>query len=431
MRKTTKLFTLLLLATTALAHAKSLDYNGTPITNSRAKIVITPQTSSALLASYTQSINTAGLLDNTFGTLGIVTGPTGTAFSTLLQPDGKIIVLGSTTFGIGNFLLVRYNTNGTVDTSFNGGTVTRPTGVIYTSFLQPDGKIVALGSSGTNTLLTRYLSNGIGDPTFNSGTPITGPTGFILASLLQPDGKIIAIGTSAGHMLLMRYTSQGIIDTSFNGGTVTGPTGNAYAALLQPDGKIVAIGDDAGANFLLARYNSDGTPDTSFNGGTVLGPIGTAYAALLQPDGKIVALGTDNGGGPANSILIRYNSNGTVDTSFSGETGITGPAGVFYAALLQPDNKIIGLGCTNITGGTIMLTRYNSNGTVDSSFGPQGSNVVTTPHTDFIFSAQLQPDGKIIGAGNDTGGVHMCLVRYINPFTLASFTASYGEVGIL
>ena len=208
--------------------------------------------------------------------------------------------------------------------------------------------------------------------------------------------------------------------------------------MLQPDGKIVAVGttDLLGrGNFALIRYNSNGTPDTSFNGGTVLvGPAGGAYSCLLQPDGKIVAVGATNLLGGVKFALIRYNSNGSIDTSFNNGTVKIGPAGVVKAALLQPDGKIIAAGGPIGDPAPALLARYNTDGSVDATFGHLGAQgVVTAPTiTDPFQAALLQPDGKIIGLGTLNAVTYdFVLARYINPFTLASFTASYGNVGMI
>jgi len=430
----------------------AIDYNGTPI-NRSGGITITPQTSPAILASYTQAFNMYGLLDETFGQRGIVNTPgagAGSAYAAVLQPDEKIIAVG---YNGTTFELIRYNSNGSIDTSFNGGNPVvgaNTTRYAHAALLQPDGKIVAVGVSsvgtGERSCLVRYNSDGSIDTSFNAGNPVIGAntTSIANAVLLQPDGKIVTAGhNSAGTgFCLARYNSDGSVDTTFNGGTPVigaGTTLYAHAALLQPDGKIVAVGVSsvaAGSRFCLARYNSDGSIDTSFNGGNpVIGAnsTGNAYAALLQPDGKIVAVG--NSTGDLNPFkLARYNSDGSVDTTFNGGTPVVGPntTGTIHGVLLQPNGKIVAVGSNN-TGNRFCLTRYNSNGSIDTTFGPDNTNVVITTGTTYrAYAALLQPDGKIVAVGtNGTGTYDFVLIRYVNPFTLASFTASYGNVGMM
>jgi uncharacterized delta-60 repeat protein len=156
-------FSLSLLATLCVTSAQgAYDYNGTPL--NKNNITITPGTSSTILASYTQTINTCGLPDNSFGSLGVVTQSiAGSSFAqaTLLQPDGKIIALGASNCNFttsGNFALMRFNTTGSLDQSFGtNGVVTQTIegcSVIYAALLQSTGKIVAVGTSNNNRSTT-------------------------------------------------------------------------------------------------------------------------------------------------------------------------------------------------------------------------------------------------------------------------------------
>ncbi len=172
--------------------------------------------------------------------------------------------------------------------------------------LQPDGKIIAAGSSDDRIALARYKPDGSLDPGFGGGWVTTeiGSRSAAQAVALQPDGKIIAAGSSDGTFALARYTPDSALDSSFgSGGTVTTPfergSAYAYALALAPDGRIVAAGV-AGSEFALARYNADGSLDTSFGDG---GKVTTGFdpadvtddrvaEIVLQPDGKIVAAGT-------------------------------------------------------------------------------------------------------------------------------------------
>ena len=169
---------------------------------------------------------------------------------------------------------------------------------------------------------------------------------------------------------------------------------------------------------VLASYtqaiNMDGMIDQTF----FFNPVtnGQANAALLQPDGKFIGLGANG----ANFQLVRYNSDGSIAPSFNVTTVIPGGAN---AAVLQPDGKSIAVGI-NAAATHFQLVRYNSDGSIDPTF-----NLNAIP-TSRAFAAVLQPDNKIVAVGRDGAG-HFQPARYINPFTLASFTASYGEVGML
>ena len=444
-----RLFIPLLLIALA-TYPKSVDYNGNPI-NKGGSITITPQTSPTILASYTQTINTAGLLDNTFGIGGIVNttlGGAGSANSLVMQPDGKIVAVGVVNPGVPNFYLVRYNTNGSLDTSFKGiGIVSTPnTSNGYAAVLQPNGKIVAVGDGGGEFCLVRYNTDGSLDKSFNGGIPVTTPgTSTAYAVLLQPDGKIIALGQGGtGVFTLARYKTDGTLDLAFGlAGTgivstdVVHPGGSAIqAALLQPDGKIIAIG--GGDVFTLVRYTTDGRVDSSFglvanNYVVTTSHTSNAYGAVLQPNGKIIVVGDYTPGGfmPVTTFcLARYNSDGSLDSSFGfNGTGIvtTPNTPTAYAAALQPDGKIVVAG-----GGNGTVARYLTNGSLDTTFGSSGKGIVTTAGVGLTKAAALQSDNKIVIAGQSGGGGDgFSLARYINPFTLGSFTASYGTVGLL
>lgn len=244
--------------------------------------------------------NTDGGPDATFGAGGVVTtnfsGFYDEAKTLAIQADGKLIAAGyrrSFDPDIKKFALARYNTDGSLDSAFgNGGLVTTDiSGEVTALALQPDGKVIAGGSS---TIL-RYNSDGSIDPTFGGSGMVTTPMG-IEALVLQPDGKIIAGGSST----MVRYNSDGSIDSTFGGtGTITTPI-KTYALSLQTDGKIAVAGCvDSGSNeqdldFAVTRYNPDGTPDLTFgsfgSGGKVITSIGTDSSGG-KPDEDLGDLG--------------------------------------------------------------------------------------------------------------------------------------------
>jgi len=293
-----------------------------------------------MLARYTRS----GTLDSTFGSRGIVTTAVGGrdqdyASGIAIQPNGKILVAGTT---LGPSLqtliaLVRYNPNGSLDTTFgSNGKVTTTIGsdaVANALALQPDGRIVVAGSSGEPRrdvfALARYNGNGALDPTFGSGgivtTEIGGADDAAYAVGLQRDGKIVAAGRSRtgtqDRLAIVRYTSRGALDSGFgSGGAVTTAFGsgsaNAYSLGVQRNGKIVAGGttyDGSRAFFALARYGANGRLDSRFgSGGTVTTSVGPSdafgWALALQPDGRIVLAGasTDPPTGGYRFALARY-----------------------------------------------------------------------------------------------------------------------------
>src|ERR1044071_450743 len=274
--------------------------------------------------------NTDGTLDNTFGLRGKVRtdfpGLAAVPSAVVIQTDGKIVVAGGAfplfTF-LGNFEVVRYNRNGSLDTSFgNGGIVTTffPEGsYAFDVALQPDGKIIAAGtvfvdfvigeSSNTDFALARYNTDGTPDTTFGSGgqvsTDFAGVEDDAFSVLIQPDGKIVDVGSANSFatnydFAAARYLSNGTLDTSFgSGGKVTTDFGDrnfdrARSAALQSDGKIVAAGfaiSHGGGvqNFAVARYTSAGVLDTTFsNDGLTQVDFGdccqSANKVLLQGD---------------------------------------------------------------------------------------------------------------------------------------------------
>ena len=396
---------------------------------------------------------TASLLDPSFGAGGKVTtaiGPTYDQASALaLQPDGKLVAAGITYNGSNrDFALVRYKPNGSLDTSFNGtGKVTTAIGPgddwAEALVLQPDGKLVVAGYSWNGSdydlALVRYDSNGSLDPSFNgTGKVITaiGPGGDGADALaLQADGKLVAAGFSQNgsdwDFALVRYNPNGSLDTSFNGtGKVTTPIGSsndvAYALAVQQDGKLVAAGYSAtGSNhFALVRYNPNGSLDSSFNGtGKVTTSIGeddVAEALALQPNGKLVAAGYSKNGTQDSFALVRYNPNGSLDPGFNGTGKVTTRIGLSndaYALALQADGKLVAAGSSyQGSNDDFALARYNPNGSRDTSFNVTGE--VTTPigpGGDDARALALQPDGKLVAAGYSWHGsdYDFALARYL------------------
>jgi uncharacterized delta-60 repeat protein len=309
--------------------------------------------------------NPDGSLDGSFGSGGKVNTSISSFFgevahAVVIQPDGKIVIAGSTTaagdgtpsFAESVFAVLRYNANGTVDTSFGaGGKVLTDFGdkdqgldVAVELLLQPDGKLVALGSAnntinntnpdpanfrGNDFALARYNPNGSPDATFGSGGKVTtdfnGRGDGAAAAILQPDGKIVVVGSEGFPTLdtdtnfaLARYNSNGSLDAAFgNSGKVTtdffGSLDGASGVVLQSDGRIVVGGGATTepatledlkidkSDFALARYTASGVLDTTFSGD---GKLTTDFFAfgdgaqelLLQPDGKLLAVGSASTG---------------------------------------------------------------------------------------------------------------------------------------
>ena len=385
-----------------------------------------------------------GDLDPSFGAGGQVTTPILSGYdgasALVVQPDGKLVAAGHA-YNANNdtFALVRYNADGSLDGNFGtGGKVTTPFGIgsaASAAVLQADGRLVAAGQTFTGSrnqfALVRYLATGGLDSTFGTGGKVGTPIGSIddeaSALVVQPDGKLVAAGYSdrGGNttFALARYNAAGSLDTSFGtGGKVTTAIGSTddevLALVLQPDGKLVAAGFTASAGntaFALVRYNADGSLDTSFGtGGKVTTSIGSvddkAIALVLQPDGKLVAAGYSKGGSNIAFALARYNADGSLDASFgtAGKvtTAVESIDDAAFALLLQPDGKLVAAGYANDgSNEDFAVVRYSADGSLDASFGAGGKVVTQIAGTFGEANALvLQADGKLVAAGYSYNG---------------------------
>ncbi|MHC4416685.1 MAG: delta-60 repeat domain-containing protein [Planctomycetota bacterium] len=400
--------------------------------------------------------NPDGSLDTSFGSGGVVTTNLGSssesAHAVAVQPDGRIIAAGDTYLGSPTHrdaALVRYNPDGSLDSSFgNGGVVTTHLGSSFSDYVhavavQPDGRIVVAGEAGGDFALARYNPDGSLDSSFdNDGIAIThlGASDRAYSVAAQADGTIIAAGEAGGDFALLRYYADGSLDPSFGfGGVVTTHLGSgerAYSIAVHADGRIVAAGE-SGGNFGLARYGPDGTLDPSFGtGGAVtldLGGSDVAYTVAIQADQRIVAAGQTGAWlGNSDFVLVRYDSGGTLDASF-GDAGVVvtdviGPNADYAYDLvtLQADGKLVVVGTTWGVDIDIALARYHPDGTLDTSFG-DGGLVVTNlgSYEDQARAVTVQTDGRIVIAGWTGWG--FTLVRY-NPD--GSLDSSFGSGGV-
>lgn len=377
------------------------------------------------------------ILDSTFGVGGIVRKDLngwGDAIHDLaFQADGKIIAAGySYPQGLG---MVRYNSNGTIDSSFGVGGVVVSNLIPYGAKdvdIQPDGKIVVAGDSYTAGTLfdfavARFNSDGSVDSNFGTGGVVSLDYGVhhndsLSEALIQPDGKIVAVGSSYAinnqaynDITLTRFNSNGTLDTNFgtNGWARAdfGYGDDAYSALLLSDGKILVGGLTRSVGSLddmtLVRFNADGSLDTGFasSGRAIADVIGqdSILDMVIQPDGKIVGAGYANRDNNTDIAVVRFNPDGSLDTGF----GINGKRTTAFASdseeranavALQSDGKIVVAGYARILGQGIdfVVARYNPNGSPDSSFDGDGKAVILSPELENATSLLLQPDGKII-----------------------------------
>ncbi len=409
-----------------------------------------------------QATVTPGSFDTSFSSDGRAT----TSFSSgadsgqavAIQSDGKLVVAGYSNES--NFAVARYNTDGTLDTSFgNDGKATTSIGSNASKGLdvqvQPDGKIVVAGHSnnGTNEdfALVRYNADGTLDTSFGaiaSGQTRSGKLTTALGTkddaiegiVLQPDGKILVAGWShdgssnehANDVAIVRYTSKGDLDTTFDeDGKVVidfsvGNTNKNELLLdidLLPDSKIVAAGSVNG-DFLAMRFNNNGNLDTTFGTGgktiTDIGGYDVANSVAVQSDGKVILAGR----GQQKFILVRYTVDGTLDDSFGSDGIVTTDLSVgddfVNDVVVQPDGRIIAtghVGNDNVTPPSFGLVRYNANGSLDTTF--RGDGYFTHQFANRGSSADsiaLQPDGKIVVSGSFGEGHNndFALARYNN-----------------
>jgi uncharacterized delta-60 repeat protein len=374
--------------------------------------------------------------------------------------------------------LLRYNADGTPDTSLAGGSGLVTTDVnpsqndlAFAVVLQGDGKIIAVGNTFTtqaSVTVIRYNDDGALDPTFGSGgitvTNLPSADAGAFAATLQTDGKILVAGRSSAsgstNFLLLRYTTTGALDTAGFGAPLgyvitaipSGTESGATAVALSGGNIVVAGHSKIGGKFAiaLAQYTTNGALDSGFgSGGIVTTPIGAvdadAAALAVQGDGKIVAAGL--AGDVVNNIwdvaLLRYNTDGSLDTTFGGGDGIvTTDAGLgsnyANAVAIQAGGKIVVAGnafADPFGSGTsdIAVLLYNIDGTLDTAGFGGGNGFVTTNVGAFDngFAVAVQPgDGRIVVAGNADAGVadRIALLRYNVDGSLDS---GFGTSGIV
>jgi uncharacterized delta-60 repeat protein len=419
--------------------------------------------------------NPDGTLDVSFGVNGRMRCPwlPGGVTALALQSDGKIVALQSSEKGCS---LSRYNPNGLSDGSFraSGPVLDLVTTGIQAGTLtvQDDGKLLVIGNSGEKPALVRYKPDGAVDTSFGvNGVVIiqAKPTEEFAGSLdfaIQADGKIVAAGFTQSYSLppynsiVARYNADGSLDSTFR---ISDGDWQISRLALQSDGKIMVVGSEYGSpdasdsseaseteetDFMVARYNADGTPDAGFGGGQVATnftvfaegercenivppfyglPGGfreswlvfsdVAQALAIQADGQLVIAGSSDN----HIALARYNADGTLDARFGMGGVVTAPLSTdeklgdsAESLALQEDGKIVvGGRFWNGSCYDLVLLRFNSEGTLDSSFGVNGKVVPGSPIPGEIpawpscgyeepIALRVQKDGKILVAGKSS-----------------------------
>lgn len=411
----------------------------------------------ALLTSSTLLMAQAGTLDPTFGNGGIATTPnTNTSCGQIvncamaIQSDGKIVVAGGATANNGapELALARYNTNGSLDSSFGSGGIVvfseNNGGPAFGLALQSDGKIITASPTSLRLDIFRYNTNGTLDSTFGTGGIVsTRAAGLLVGSAtgglaVQPDGKIlVACG------VLLRLLSNGQFDSSFGtGGVAPSLTGTQTLALLSTGKSLVVSSFNFSAGS-AARYNSSGSLDKAFGVSGQAPSFAQAVAIATLSDGRFILAGTldsaatpSAGAPPQAFVLTRYNSNGTIDTTFGTHGATVTPfPGNGYSAVaalaVQANGDVVAAGVTEVKNpvfgqepSDFALARYTPNGQLDTAFGSNG--LVTTAfgtnggNAAAASALAIQSDGKIVAVGYDNS---QTFGSANNGFTLARYLA--------
>lgn len=371
-------------------------------------------------------------------------------FATLVQSDNKIVAVGTVGFnsnGTRYFGLTRFNTDGTKDISFgdHGDVITDfdPNASVERAFaaaIQPDGKIIVAGtieviSPGLNYFtVARYNPNGSLDNTFGAlgktTINIVQHINQARAVAIAPDGKIVAAGYYFGpnqnfQTMIVRLLPDGTRDSSFgsngvvtdNRGFTLGDSNIPLSVAVQPDGKVVTGGyysenfNPSGRDITFLRFNANGTPDTSFAGtGRILIASPTLSESIsgvaIQPDGKIVGVGFSGN----DALVIRLNPNGTFDTTFDGDgrvpTSFGGSSSV-QAVSIRPNGNILVAG----SAGNFALASFNPDGSPDLSFSGDGQVTFGFTLSPSVSASSMTIDslGRVILGG--TVGVSFGVAR--------------------
>lgn len=447
-----------------------------------------------------RSVPSAGALDPSFGTGGVVTTarasqqrandiavyPAGTSDA------GKIVVGGQRHAPTSEWLLYRYNADGSLDTGFGRG------GVVTTDFARnnlgesisalatlPDGKIVAGGSVASSTtnnnsswVVARYHPNGSLDTSFGKNgsfkLDVSSSDDEVGDLLLQPDGKIVVVGWSSAQQSLavIRLLSSGKLDTSFDhDGIVLMAGRNLSSAAIQSDGRLVVGGSVTGVQDPLQpdsafwRFRADGSPDSTFgSGGRTVFSVAPNHQDSIQslavrPNGRILAVVNDRGPvGSHQAVTLQIEGAGTLDPAY-------GTGGIARTTIVRPDGREVETYVTSTGNNALSLQangqplvavggncrvaaadgsewdgyfsavlRYTVADAADVSWADAGiainDDVVTVGSSRSVHLA-LQDDGKVVTVGASTTDYHwdVALARYLpSSPTIGSFTASPNPV---
>ncbi len=399
----------------------------------------------------------AGLLDSTFDTDGKLTtdfgGESDFGNRVVINASGKIVIVGTATLTntYYDFALLRYNTDGSLDTSFDtdgkvSTAIRTSTDEAASVAVLANGSFVLAGSAqnvNKDFALSRYSAFGQLDSDFGTNgkvtTSIDSGDDLVRRVIETPTGKLLAVGrTQSGsnwNVALAQYHADGSLDTTFGtGGIVVTDFGSAdddaVDVAIDALGNIFVAGHRSGANgmdIVVARYDVNGTLNTTFGtNGFVTTSLGasdeTAAKLAIQNDGKLVLVGYTTANSNADMLVARYNSDWTLDTAFDSD-GIAfidfGSDDYAQSVTVSYNGKITVAGASG-TGNALdfALARLTPSGSVDTSFGVGGK--VTTDfsgNVDVIRDIATAEDGKLVATGFTHNGTNI-------DFALARYTAN-------
>ncbi|SOD93050.1 T9SS type A sorting domain-containing protein [Spirosoma fluviale] len=372
--------------------------------------VVTRINSAVAVAKYLAN----GAIDSSYGLNGYSVAVDGLGLDAIMQNDGKVIVVTSSS-------VIRYTTNGTLDNSFSSdGIQTVPSSSIALRSVTIQGDKIVVAASRTSFsegdfAVLRYNTDGSPDTSFSEDGLQTTDFGQFTrdngSALVVQGDKILVAGTSNGYLALARYNTDGSPDTSFSqDGKVTYDNLSfSPAQSVAILGNKILVPGGVANDFAVVRYNSDGTLDTTFGtSGVLTTDMGdqfneSARLITIQGDKFVLTGNTNNGLG-----VVRYNSDGSLDTSFGNNGKVTtrfdGVDFVSPESVALQGDKLLVAGYVytfaQSSAYDVALVRYNANGSLDTSLSDDGKLISFFPYARTYFtSSVVQPDGKVVAAG--------------------------------
>ncbi len=392
----------------------------------------------------------AAALDTTFSIDGVETTPIGTstdvAYDVALDGAGRIVLVGTTHVSGGNwdFAVTRYDSNGALDPTFSADGIQATEmysgagkEMAHAVAIDANDKIVVAGRITpfyTDFAVLRYNPDGTLDTTFSGDGMLSHGIGSREDSIddvaLDSSGRIVVVGSTFttstnSRFAVARYNADGTFDNTFSGdGRQTLDLGSGYdfarALAIDSSGRIVVVGsrDNAGnGELVVVRYNADGTLDTSFSGdGIQTTDIGTgndsAAGVVLDASGRIVVGGYSHDGVSFDYAVARYNPDGTLDTTFSGDglvtTAVSTGSDLGNDVMLDGTGRILVVGYgSNGSNSDIAVVRYHANGTIDTAYSGDGISVTPVGSgSDQASGGVLDDSGKLVVAGESHNGTN-------------------------